>query len=144
MTTLNDVKQVQLQARKDRDSVKASLLTTVIGEVQNRVTSHPVDKRTAEVENNTLQEVLNSFLKKNREAQEKVKGDALDVLKQEAQIIASFQPKRLSEAELTEIVKSKFPNLDIKDKGRAIGQMKREYGELIDSYILMKAIDSIL
>lgn len=144
MTTLNDVKQVQLQARKDRDSIKASLLTTVIGEVQNRVTSHPVDKRTAEVENTTLQEVLNSFLKKNREAQEKVKGDALDVLKQEAQIIASFQPKRLSEAELTEIVKSKFPNLDIKDKGRAIGQMKREYGELIDSYILMKAIDSIL
>lgn len=149
MTTLIEVKQAQLQARKNRESIKTALLTTVIGEVQNRVTNKPVDSRNAEVENSILQEVLNSFLKKNREAQDTVRGEALEVLKNEAQIITSFQPKRLNEVEVMEILKKKSPNLEMfknmdkKDKGRVIGDLRREHGELVDSFIVMKVLDSL-
>lgn len=149
MTTLIEVKQAQLQARKNRESIKTALLTTVIGEVQNRVTNKPVDSRNAEVENSILQEVLNSFLKKNREAQDTVRGEALEVLKNEAQIITSFQPKRLNEVEVMEILKKKSPNLEMfknmdkKDKGRVIGDLRREHGELIDSFVVMKVLDSL-
>lgn len=145
MTNLTQIKNEQLQARKAKDTVKATLLTTFIGEIQGRVTSLPIDKRTDAKESEIIQACLTSFLKQNRESQSLVKDvEKLDVLKQEEQILIVYEPQRMSVDEIKAALQAKFPELNEKNKGPAIGYLKKEYGDKIDGSVAKQVVESML
>lgn len=144
MTTLNQIKNEQLQARKNKEAVKATLLTTFIGEIQGRVTSLPIDKRTEAKEAEIIQSCLTSFLKQNRESQSLVTDtEKLAILKQEEQILTVYEPQRMSAEEIKAIIQAKFPEINAKNKGPVIGYLKKEYGEAIDGAVAKQIVESL-
>lgn len=145
MTTLNQVKADQLQARKDKQSVKATLLTTFLGEVQTKLTAfHTETRDTMEAE--TIQKVLTSFLKQNADAQKVVtEPQALQTLKDEAEILKVYQPARIrmSEQELSDAINARFPDaLQTNQVGPAVGKLKKEFGEKMDAAMAKKLLEA--
>lgn len=143
MTTLNQVKADQLQARKDKQSIKATLLTTFIGEVQTKLTAFPTEARDAK-EAETIQKVLTSFLKQNADAQKVVTDpQSLQTLKDEAEILKVYQPARMSEQELSEAINARFPDaLQANQVGPAVGKLKKEFGDKMDAAMAKKLLDA--
>lgn len=145
MITLNEIKAQQLQARKNKEPVKTSLLTTFIGEVQSKLTALPIDKRTEQKEVELVEASVKFFLDKNREAQQIVKDvQKLQVLKEEEEILKVYEPARMSEDELRAIIKQNFPEVNQKNKGPIVGFLKKNYGNAIDGNLAKQVIDSLV
>lgn len=145
MTTLNQIKNDQLQARKEKQSVKATLLTTFLGEVQTKLTAFPTTERDAK-EGEVIQKVLTSFLKQNTDAQNIVKDtQALQNLQEEAAILKVYQPARMTEQEFLEAINGRFPDgLKANEVGPTVGKLKKEFGEKFDAAIAKKVLDSMV
>lgn len=106
---LNKIKAAQVQARKDRNSLKATLLTTLIGEAEmvgknaNRATT-----------NDEILLVIQKFVKNINETisilSSKKTGEPQDAkvveLQAEREILQEFLPKQLTDAELIEHVRN--------------------------------------
>lgn len=148
MVTIEQLKKEQLQARKDRASVKATLLTTLLGEIQGKVTALDVGMRTEAKEAEIVQARVTSFLKQNREAQEHLQKagdtDKVQQLKEEESILVTYQPVKMSADELRVIIKEKFPEITEKNKGPIVGFLKKNYGDKVDGALAQKVIAELV
>jgi uncharacterized protein YqeY len=128
------VKKDQLTARKEKDKAKASLLTTLIGELDSDVTGKSTTK--VEVTDAMVVAKIKKFVKSL---------DALVLLlgsngpKQtealmEISILAVYLPKYLTEGELTEIIKS----FDTTNMGTVMKLLKEQYAGLYDGKLASK------
>lgn len=139
------IKADQLQARKDKHQVKASLLTTLIGEIQGKIMALNTAERTAEAELETVKSRLTSFIKNNRDAQEQIKDeDKLVVLREEADILKSYLPAQVSEDEIRAAVVAQFPELTKKNMGPAIGFLKKKFGDTVDGAVAKQVVESLI
>jgi uncharacterized protein YqeY len=139
------IKADQLQARKDKHQVKASLLTTLIGEIQGKIMALNTAERTAEAELETVKSRLTSFIKNNRDAQEQIKDeDRLVVLREEADILKAYLPAQMSEDEIREAVVAQFPELTKKNMGPAIGFLKKKFGDTVDGAVAKQVVESLI
>lgn len=127
------LKENALAARVARDTVRATLLVTLCAEAAQ------VGKNNGN-RDSTDEEVLTTirkFLKNNSEAQAVVKDAArLDLLKEEAAILASYLPKMADEAEvrayIAELV-STLPEKSPKAMGAIMGKLKAKFGANYDA-----------
>lgn len=139
------IKADQLQARKDKHQVKASLLTTLIGEIQGKIMALNTAERTAEAELEMVKSRLTSFIKNNRDAQEQIKDeDKLVVLREEADILKSYLPAQVSEDEIRAAVVAQFPELTKKNMGPAIGFLKKKFGDTVDGAVAKQVVESLI
>jgi uncharacterized protein YqeY len=139
------IKADQLQARKDKHQVKASLLTTLIGEIQGKIMALNTAERTAKAELETVKSRLTSFIKNNRDAQEQIKDeDRLVVLREEADILKAYLPAQMSEDEIREAVVAQFPELTKKNMGPAIGFLKKKFGDTVDGAVAKQVVESLI
>jgi len=139
------IKADQLQARKDKHQVKASLLTTLIGEIQGKIMALNTAERTAEAELETVKSRLTSFIKNNRDAQEQIKDeDRLVVLREEADILKAYLPAQMSEDEIRAAVVAQFPELTKKNMGPAIGFLKKKFGDTVDGAVAKQVVESLI
>lgn len=139
------IKADQLQARKDKHQVKASLLTTLIGEIQGKIMALNTAERTAEAELETVKSRLTSFIKNNRDAQEQIKDeDRLVVLREEADILKAYLPAQVSEDEIRAAVVAQFPELTKKNMGPAIGFLKKKFGDTVDGAVAKQVVESLI
>lgn len=144
MVTLTQLKAEQLQARKEKNTIKATLLTTLLGEIQGKVTAIAIDKRTEAQEQELVKACITSFLKQNRDAQNVVKDPtSLETLKQERAILEAFEPKRMGEDELTAIIKEMFPEITVKTIGPNVGALKKKLGDQLDGQLAKKIMESL-
>lgn len=127
---LHQIKQDQLNARKNKEVVKASLLTTLIGDIENSTKT----KNNQDV-NVLIISILKSYLDKNIEFQTThPNDDVLIKLKEEQLILQSYMPSSLSDEDILSIIKteqlSSMPNTmkHFKDKyfGRYDGKKLSE------------------
>lgn len=144
MTTLAEIKQDQLQARKDKNGLVSSLLTTLIGEIQGDVTRLAPDARTEKAEGDIVMATIKSFLKKNKEAQDNVK-DPIKVaeLTQEEAILLAYLPAQLSKEQLIEIISKQFPEITPKSKGAIMGYLKQNYQGQYDGKLASDVISEL-
>jgi len=139
MSLIDKVKADQLAARKARDAVAASLLTTLIGEVttiaKNAGREFPTDEE--------VTATIRKFLKSNTELQ----GHLIDVAllataKIEALLLTSFLPKQLTEDELRQVIKNMIdagaPNV-----GAVMTRLKTEYAGEYDGKMASNIIKEL-
>ena len=85
-------------------------------------------------------ESIEVYKKNNRE-------DLLKIEQQELEILSNYLPKQMSETEIKELCVetiSKIEANSIKDMGKVMGELKKNYSESIDFSIAGKILKEIL
>lgn len=98
MSLFNEIKTQQVEARKARQTVRATLLTTLLGEISTQVAG-----TTQEPSDEVSTSVVKKFVKNTNETL-RLKDN--EVSREELEILESFLPKPLTDVELTALVAS--------------------------------------
>jgi uncharacterized protein YqeY len=97
MELLKQIKDDQLEARKAKEQVKSSLLTTLIGDIENAVKS--ASKALTDLD---ILSIIKRYLKANAEFKNANPNPlVLMALELEEVILNSYMPKQLTQEELT-------------------------------------------
>lgn len=137
-TLLNQIQAMQLEARKARQTDKATLLTTLYAEA---VAVGKNDGNRESTEQETLA-VVQKFLKNNLEFQNVANEPKRIELQKEEAILRQFMPQMLSEAEMVAVVdaiKATTPNM-----GAIMKYFKEEYAGQYDGKVLSKIVANAL
>jgi uncharacterized protein YqeY len=139
--TLAQIKADQLQARKDRDTVKASLLTTLLGEAK-ALADKNAEKEPRDANGNVIkrdptdaevEEKIDKFLKDNLFTQENVKDEiALAQARAEQAILLAYKPQQLTADQMTEIIVDNFTVVENKLRGQINLYFKANYAGQYD------------
>ena len=133
MSLLAQLKKDSMLARKAADGVRATLLSTLIGEAEmvgknagNRVST-----------DDEVQQTIRKFLKNNQEAVAVIKdADRLAILGQESAILTAYLPPMASEAEVKAFVAETVAGLadrSPRQMGVVMGALKGKYGSSFDA-----------
>lgn len=155
---IEKIKADQVEARKARNTVAATLLTTLLGEAnmvaKNAQRDAPTDEET--------QAVLKKFLKGNAETQAVIQKsiDAqdshnhayisadilskLNLAKDEQKILESYLPQQLSESELIQIVSGAIAGGTALNVGALMGFLKANHAGKYDGKIASAAVKTVL
>jgi len=114
---LNKIKKEQLLARKAKDTLRASLLTTVIGEASpsgnQTVTDADVEEKVGKFYKN-LRDNRAIYVERNQDVSE---------VDKEMEILEEFLPKQLSEDDIKNIVNEFVNNNELPEGNKAMGQV---------------------
>lgn len=149
MSILQEIKQAQLQARKDRNAAHTAALTTLIGEAV-AVGKNDGNRETTDAE---VVAVIKKFIKNITDTIEAVmkapdsSSPRLVSLYDERRLLQSFLPTQLTDEQLTEAVKSIAAELNAttpKDMGKVMGALKQRYEGQYDGSKASAAVKTIL
>ncbi|WOF82101.1 GatB/YqeY domain-containing protein (plasmid) [Pseudomonas sp. FeN3W] len=136
MSTLKTLQDQRLQFKKEGEAKLATLLSTVLGDYQNRMSRGNAGEPEAE-----LQAVLRYFLKNIKEFKanlEKIPGEIeseryKDLLAEEI-VIEQLLPELLSEDDLRSLISTMISdqNLGPKDKGKVMSALKAAHAGRYD------------
>lgn len=145
MSLFQTIKKDQVEARKAKDTIKASLLTTLIGEIQGSITGgkapvqYEEDGVTIKVNDNDTIRLINKFVK-NTEDFLSVKPDS-EELQKELIILKNYLPQKLSETELRTIISEVLKTIpDGTNSNAALGMimkyLKQHHENLYDAKLV--------
>ena len=138
-------------ALKSKDKNKISTYRLILSglkdlDIQNR--SGPNKKDT---DDNDIKKLLRKMIKQRTESIEIYKKnnrkDLLEIEENEVKIISEYLPKQLSEDDtkkLCEEVINKINASSLKDMGKAMGELKKNYSDSVDFSLAGKIIKEIL
>ncbi|MDH5717253.1 MAG: GatB/YqeY domain-containing protein [Spirochaetia bacterium] len=138
---LEKLRKDSLQARKDKNTVKANLLTTLLSEAlmigKNDGNREPTEEE--------ITAVIKKFLKSLNEAIESLEKSGRDVTKekQEKEILESFLPRQLSEEELDKIIQelaAALPEKSPKFMGQVMSNLKEKYPNQFDGKLASQLV----
>ena len=143
MTLFAQIKSNQLVARKAKDALKATLLTTLIGEL-TAVGKNDGDR---EVTDADVVKLVKKFLDGINESikytESAGNSTALAMLRDEAAILAPYLPQQLDEVQLTqllqELVAETGPNL-----GKLMALLKTRYAGQYDGGMASKIAKTVI
>ena len=105
MSLLAQLKKDSMLARKAADGIRATLLSTLIGEAE-MVGKNAGNRESTDDE---VQQTIRKFLKNNQEALAVIKdADRRTALEQESAILVAYLPPMASEAEVKAFIADKF------------------------------------
>lgn len=144
MTLIELIRANQLQARKDKDTIRVNLLTTLIGEAVS-IGKNNGNRETTDAEVIAL---TKKFIKNLQEAIEVYtrNGVSVDAQRTEIGILEAYVPKQMSEQELREAVLSIKAELSAgpKDMGKVMGLLKQRYDGQYDGKIASALVKDLL
>jgi len=122
----------------------------VIRFVLSFVNTEEKDKQKSLTDSETLQ-VLKKVIKRNQESFEQFskasRNDLAEKEKKEMEIIKQYLPEEISENEIIEAVKKSITQCDansIKDMGRVMAEIKKNYGDRVDMSMVSKHVKILL
>lgn len=137
MSLYKTLKAHQLQARKDKDVLKAALLTTLMGEVQGSSTGNGIpeydEDGVLKVADESVLSVIKKFIKNTNEFI-RVKDNPTS--RQEVEILQAYLPKQLSDEELKVAIGLILADCQLeggKRMGFVMGQLKQQYPDQFDA-----------
>ena len=108
------------------------------------------DKQKSLTDSETLQ-VLKKVMKRNQESFEQFskasRNDLAEKEKKEIEIIKQYLPEEISENEIIEAVKKSIAECDensVKDMGRVMAEIKKNYGDRADMSMVSKHVKILL
>ena len=124
---------------KSKDKSKISTYRLILSGIKNVDISNRSGSNKKETNDEDIKKLLKKMIKQRSESIEVYKKnnrkDLLEVEQREAEIISEYLPKQLSEEETkklcTEIVQ-KIEAASIKDIGKIIGELKKNYADSLD------------
>lgn len=142
MSLLKQIKKDQITARKEKDKLRATVLTTLYSEAANVGLN---DGKRDSTDSEVLA-VVKKFLKGINETIDAYDGVATELL-MERKIIENYLPKQLTEDELSGIVASIVETIEgatMKDMGKIMGQIKAQYDGQYDGGIASSLVKKAL
>jgi uncharacterized protein YqeY len=145
MSLLKTIKVQQLQARKDRDRVKASLLTTLIGDAE-KVGKDSGDREPTDEE---VQRTIKKFLTNSTETLAAINtgsGDTSQVTA-EIDILKALLPTQLTDAELEQAIQATITKVgatSMKDMGKVMAGLKIDYAGTYDGKVANGIVKRLL
>ena len=122
----------------------------VIRFVLSFINTEEKDKQKSLTDSETLQ-VLKKVMKRNQESFEQFSKASRDDLaekeKKEIEIVKQYLPEEISENEIIEAVKKSITQCDansIKDMGRVMAEIKKNYGDRADMSMVSKHVKILL
>ena len=122
----------------------------VIRFVLSFVNTEEKDKQKSLTDSETLQ-VLKKVIKRNQESFEQFskasRNDLAEKEKKEMEIIRQYLPEEISENEIIEAVKKSITQCDansIKDMGKVMAEIKKNYGDRADMSMVSKHVKILL
>ena len=133
MSLLAQLKKDSLLARKAADSLRATLLSTLIAEAE-MVGKNAGNRESTDDE---VQQTIRKFLKNNQEALNAIKdAERRAVLEQESVILHAYLPPMASEAEVKAFIANTVAGLadrSPKQMGAVMGALKAKFGTSFDA-----------
>ena len=133
MSLLAQLKKDSMLARKAADGMRATLLSTLIGEAE-MVGKNAGNRESTDDE---VQQTIRKFLKNNQEALAVIKdADRRTALEQESAILVAYLPPMASEAEVKAFIADTVASLEErspKQMGAVMGALKAKYGSSFDA-----------
>jgi len=129
MSVLTKIKSEQLKARKAKETSKASLLTTLLGEIETLQKN-----KNKELSDNDIFAVIEKFVKNNTQTIAQI-GEShamYDSIVLENRILEDFLPKKLTESELKSVIQSVIDDNENVNMGTIMGFLKNNYANLYD------------
>ena len=138
-------------AVKSKDKAKISTNRLILAgikdlDIKNR---SGIDKK--DTDDSDISKLLKKMIKQRSESIEVYKknnrDDLLKIEQQEVEILSNYLPKQLSEDETIKLcndVVAKLGAKDIKDMGKIMGELKKNYSDSIDFAIAGKVLKNIL
>lgn len=148
MSKLQEIKAAQLQARKERNTVKSSLLTTLIGEAE-MVGKNAGNRPSTDAE---VLQVLKKF-EKNLNENIRIYGDRrmadeVDAAWAEMEIIQSFMPAKLTDEKVKDDIVVVMIDNDLKYEQKSMGaitkELKEMYGDQFDGSQVSRLFGELL
>lgn len=122
----------------------------VIRFVLSFINTEEKDKQKSLTDSETLQ-VLKKVIKRNQESFEQFskasRNDLAEKEKKEMEIIKQYLPEEISENEIIEAVKKSITQCDansIKDMGKVMAEIKKNYGDRADMSMVSKHVKILL
>ena len=126
-------------ALKSKDKTKISTYRLIISSIKDLDISNRSGPNKKQTDDEDVKKLLKKMLKQRAESIEIYKknnrNDLLDVEQNEYDILTSFLPKQLDDEETKKICEeiiSKLSANSIKDMGKVMGELKKQYADEID------------
>lgn len=130
MNLLDKIRQDQLTARKTKNALAASLLTTLIGEAA-MIGKNDGGRDTTDAE---TMAVIKKFVKGMDETLNYLAGsneEATKTVTTEKAILTDYLPKQMDEAELTSAIRAIIVDVG-QNLGKVMGELKNRHGGVYD------------
>ena len=126
-------------ALKSKDKSKISTYRLILSSIKDLDISNRSGPNKKETDDEDIKKLFKKMVKQRAESidiyKKNNRSDLLKVEQNEYDILTSFLPKQLSEEETKKICKeiiSKLGATSIKDMGKVMGELKKEYADEID------------
>ena len=126
-------------ALKSKDKGKISTFRLILSSIKDLDISNRSGPNKKDTDDEDVKKLLKKMIKQRSESIEVYKKnnrqDLLEVEETEVQIISEYLPKQLSEEETTKVCKEiveKIGAKSIKDMGKVMGELKKNYSDSID------------
>ena len=126
-------------ALKERNKLQVSTLRLILAAIKDRdIATRTFDNR-AGIKEEDIKQLLKKMIKQRNESIEIYKNnnrtDLLEIEKGEVEIISTFLPKQMNEAETIKICKETIQSIKAKgpkDIGKVIGAIKKKYSDVLN------------
>ena len=126
-------------AIKERNKLQTSTLRLILAAIKDRDIFTRTNDNRGGIKDEDIIQLLKKMIKQRNESialyKKNNRNDLLDVEKREIEIINSFLPEQLNEAETLKICKEVIESVKAqgpKDIGKVMGTIKKKYSEVLD------------
>jgi len=139
MSLKNKIENDYQSSLKSKDKVKISTYRLILSSIKDLDIANRSGPKKKETDDNDIKQLLKKMIKQRAESIEIYKKnnrkDLLDVEQSEVDVLSNYLPKQLSEEEtksLCQEVVGKLNAQSIKDMGKVMGELKKNYSDSLD------------
>ena len=139
MSLKNKIENDYQSSLKSKDKVKISTYRLILSSIKDLDIANRSGPKKKETDDNDIKQLLKKMIKQRAESIEIYKKnnrkDLLDVEQSEVDVLSSYLPKQLSEEETKSLCKDVVGKLNaqsIKDMGKVMGELKKNYSDSLD------------
>ena len=139
MSLRGNIENKLQNALKEKNKILISTLRLILAAIKDKDISIRSKDNREGIKDNDIKQLFKKMIKQRNESIEIYKknnrSDLLEIENKEVEIISGFLPKQLSELEIAKLCKEKVQSLNangIKDIGKVMGALKKNYSETID------------
>ena len=136
---------------KLKDKIKISTYRLILSGIKELDITNRSGPQKKETDDDDIKKLLKKMIKQRNESIEVYKknnrDDLLKIEQQEQEILSSYLPKQLSEAETRNIcseIINETTASSIKDMGKVMGELKKKYSDTLDFSLAGKVLRELL
>ena len=136
---------------KLKDKIKISTYRLILSGIKELDITNRSGPQKKDTDDNDIKKMLKKMIKQRAESievyQKNNRIDLLQIEKQEQEILSSYLPKQMSEEETkkicSEVINSTKAS-SIKDMGKVMGELKKNYSDTLDFSLAGKVLKALL